>query len=393
MTQSLLEKAEKINKQSKPSSGVSLLDKAGTSNNQEVKDDGNFLKDFSTGFAKQIVSTGIDIAEAVRIDPVRSPSGRVLFGREPLPDFSEELRAASSAEKVGKTAGFLAELAIPVGGVAKVGQKILRGAKNTKSLLVRALRPSKKSFQRFNDSTPKALEEVVKVNPNIKNIEELNSAVDIAKQRTWNAVQNRIGDSKNVLVEGKPIYENILKVVKENKKIFFENPELAKSVMNVARRYKKAKFTVPEAEQLLQESNLFLRSIYEKSPIVNNIPNLGLKQKIDLKIAESLRINIDTAVKNATGEGVKDLKKTYGALDEFGKAVKDRLPIEQRAAQFNLAEQLTFPEAMGDILRSTLNLRLGDAAQGILRAIATRKIKAMNDTNNLIEKVFKNLNQ
>lgn len=91
---------------------------------------GGAVVDFTTGFAKGAGDTAVSLGQAVHKIPGVSRAVDTLYGQEGLseasfPAASQELEATNNAQKAGKAAEFVAEMAIPVSRAVKAASRVI----------------------------------------------------------------------------------------------------------------------------------------------------------------------------------------------------------------------------------------------------------------------------
>lgn len=389
-----------------PYADAGRIEEAGGSTWDALK--ANTTKDIGRGI--QTVALGLGPTSALRATGIGAVSGfghSLEQGNSPL---SLETAAETGIGGAGGALGYgaikltgaalrgvsnvLSELGVmnPSKGVTPNLANMIAGDDST-DLAMRALKPYKTISAEVKAALPTALELAGKTGVDVQDLPSFSTGLDKAREGMWNAIMQRVGHGESAILEGKPIGDAIRSVVKENPKLFFENPALAQDVEKFARLYENAGLDVPGAEKMLEQANAFLKAIYEKHPSVGQVNNLGLQQQMNLKLAEALRGGIDDTLTKVgslpysetlgpgAGEGVGDLKKLYGALAKVTRAVNDRIPVNDRLAKFNLAEQLNIPSGMGDVIGAFGNGKPMEALGGITKMFTGNALKTANSSD------------
>jgi hypothetical protein len=274
-----------------------------------------------------------------------------------------------------------------IGGAAATIPAVVLGTKriispNTEDALIKAIKPAKNNV-RFRADVQTAVPEIVRASQTpIENIDQFVKATNTAKKNVWQRYQTILGQNADATIDGGPIADAIESSI--DRRFELLNPAGAKRIRNIAKTYKR-KLTLEEAEDFLQSANNDLHSYYAKNKVSQKAAARDPEVAHTLREAEALRDALYAKLSTLSGKDAAAIKRLYGALTNVEEEAIGRANVAARQAPFSLAEQLSFASAMGDALKSVLNLNAGDALSGVAKATVGRLMKKANTTDALIK--------
>lgn len=346
------------------------------------------------GVAKQTIKGAL--GQAAKIGAKQGAKAGLLGGiASGLEGEDPTARSVVSSGLKGAATGAALGAAIPVAGMtAKGAYNTAKAVKNTISPdkltnALSAIKPgvNNKAFKSDLELVWNTLEpdEMSKVG----NLNDALSIVNSKKSNLWSEVQQTIkkGSDEGLTVDGSLASKKI-RTLLDNPKMQRENPGLIQALEQKAKAY-EGDIGVDEAERIIEQTNAELASYYRK----NNIGRAEAYKAdpqiaADIELADSLRSQLDDILEKATGAGVKDLKRQYGALKNVSKEISQRIPIAERQNLSSLSEQLTAAQAAGDFAESALNMQMGSAMKGAAKYAMSRILKNRDSSDAKIARAF-----
>lgn len=289
--------------------------------------------------------------------------------------------------------GAVAPLAPITLGIAKKGLSTIKGVLNpeVEDALTRAIKPGTNNT-RFADDLKLALphiqETAEKNGTPIKTIDDVATAATQTKKRIWATYANQLSPHANETVDGNSIADAMVSSM--DNRFVSQNPKAAQKIVQMAETYRRP-IPLGEAEDFLQSANNDLHSYYAKNKVGQQVakadPTIGHVVAEADALREALYAKLDTL----TGKDAGQLKRVYGALTNVQTAAVKRANIAARANPDSLAEQISFAQGAGRILKSAANMDIGDAVAGAGQMAAAKILKDKNTTNGLVEHAFKKL--
>lgn len=278
-----------------------------------------------------------------------------------------------------------------IGSAYRGAMNLAFGPEETR-VLVKALKPTGnlagKGAEKFKRDLPVALELVKKVGEPISDLKSLDKATDLARKSVWAQVEQKVASTGDDTIDGYNLARSIYSTLDDNSKLLLENPEVRRDVLEMASTYADTKLTVPQAQDLLEQTNNFLRSTYRANPSPSEIATLDLVKQMNLKLADALRTSIDDKIASMGGEGAKELRRQYGALSQLSEAVKSRIPKDERLATMSLGQQFNLPVGIGKILSGVATGDVKGALEGGAQIAIGQQLKKMNQADYLINRIF-----
>lgn len=315
------------------------------------------------------------------------------FQEKDLKDYSLEQTAGAAA------IGAAIPLTLGSARLAGRGTKNLAGGiKNTiapdvESALTKAIKPKANNFG-FNQSLKTALPDIQEtaqqLGKKIENIDQLDDVIAQAKKRVWANYENLLGPNANATIDGNSIADEIVKGI--DKRFTTQNPQKVQRIMEVAETYRRP-LSLQEAEDFLQSSNNELHSYYAKNKVQQSVAASDPETAHLIRENNALRNKLNEKLEELTGADAAELKRRYGALSTLQSEIVPRKNVIARQSPVNLAEQVGYGRALGNVAKSALNMQIGDAISGAADIAATRFLKGRNDSNSLIKLAFEKLSK
>jgi hypothetical protein len=257
---------------------------------------------------------------------------------------------------------------------------------STVDAMTKALKPGGKKAKEFGTTISQVLPTLdaytKELGTKITNIDELVNATKEIKKGVWDKFETQLGKT-DTLIDGNLIANNIAQSISERTRL--QNPSLSQKIQDVAESYKG--FIKPQqAEDFLQEINAELESFYSKDPSarMNALKNPNTAYLV--KEAQGLREGLYNAIDSVNGENVADVKKLYGHLSNFQDVAEKRAVVAGRQSPFNLAEQLSIPDALVAGGASLATNSFIPAVMGLGKVGLVKLLKEANSTDALITK-------
>lgn len=309
----------------------------------------------------------------------------------------KDLKDYSLEQTVG-AAAIGAAIPLTLGSARLAGRGVgnfASGVKNTiwpnvEAAFTKAIKPRSNNF-RFAQSLKTALPDLAEVAQNRGGVESLEHLDDVLKQsknNIWSQYEGILGPNANAQIDGNQVADTMISTL--DKRFIQQNPTQAKAIIEKANTYRRP-LTLQEAEDFLQSSNGELNSYYAKNKVKQNVAMRDPEVAHVVKEAEALREALYSKLDELTGADAAALKKRYSALENIQSEVAQRKNVTARANPENLAEQMSYGRAIGNIAKSAANFQLGDALSGGADLISTRVLKDRNTSDNLIKLAFNKL--
>lgn len=286
----------------------------------------------------------------------------------------------------------------PVGvGLAKESYQGVKKILNpeVEDAIFRAIKPGKNNTN-FTKDVSMAMPEVADtlklkgVDTSKMSINDLDNAILDTKKRIWDAYEKTLSPNKHVEIETEPIAKAIESTITPRTELL--NPSLAQKIKTTAEAYRtKGTISLGDAENFLHEANGELNSYYSKNKVGQAIARTDPEVAHTLKEAEALRENLYGKLDNLTGGKSAEIKKLYGALNNFGKEVSGRAQVVNRQSPASLQETIHYPWA---VAKGVASLARGDilgAGESAGQIAFSKAMKESNSTEGLIRKAFSKL--
>lgn len=359
------------------------------------------------------VSVGKDVIKAVGKDAIKKTGGQILkntlktsgqfaassaLGNTGTQLVNKDIGDFSGGEVAGSAAiGGLIPLTLGTGRLAGRGtSNFVKGVKNTiapdvESALTKAIKPKANNFgftQSLKTAIPDLQETAQQMGLKIENIDHLDDVATQAKKRVWANYENLLGPNANATLDGGFVADNIIKGV--DKRWAAQNPQAYQRLIERANTYRRP-ISLSESEDFLQSANNELHSYYAKNKVGQSIAAADPELAPVLREADALREGLNTKLNELTGADAGELKRRYGALSALQSEIVPRKNVIARQNPVNLAEQIGYGRAIGNVAKSALNMQIGDALSGAADIATTKLLKGRNDSNNLIKLAFEKL--
>jgi hypothetical protein len=146
--------------------------------------------------------------------------------------------------------------------------------------------------------------------------------------------------------------------------------------------YDEGGHTFRDIENRIQTLNNHLRNFY-KQPTFGESP-ISMDAEASLAEVAELRKVLDSGVENLSGDGVKDLKREYGALRDVERSLARQHAIATRTKGAGLWEGLAYLHAAGELASGNL---LG-VAKSAATLTAGKRLATLRDPNYLLRQAF-----
>lgn len=250
---------------------------------------------------------------------------------------------------LGKTAGMTTlGAAIPVvGGV--IGKVYRAVAPEAKSLLVKAVRPVGKNANQFIQNADEVMQEIYKVNPEVKDLYGFRDTARKIAQDNWAKVEANLSaaEKQALKIKNSVITDSIDQAVKENKvfqKAMFEDPEGTKAKVELFKKMYSKELSPTLAEDILEGINGELKSAYNTGNFTT------LDKAMYESIARGLRTELERVSTEGVGEGVSKYKQLWNKMNQAARYADSRIPAIERSAESGLAQQVITPWSVGEII-------------------------------------------
>lgn len=217
-----------------------------------------------------------------------------------------------------------------------------------------------------------------------KGPEALKATLDLnreAKAQILGEIEKRMGPVADLRPNAKSVADAIRGSVDE---ITVERtPGAKEAVETAAKAYEKeGGWTIRQMENRMHTLNRNLGRIYSQ-PVPGGV-SIPVSAEMDLAEAGALRTLIDESVERLSGEGVKDLKREYGAQRDVEKALARQYAVATRTKNVPLWEGLAYLQAAGDFASGGV---LGAAKAAGKIAIGNR-LQTLRDPGYLLNQSF-----
>lgn len=311
---------------------------------------------------------------------------------------NKDVKDFSGGELAGSAAlSGLLPLTLGAGRLAGRGtSNLVKGVKNTivpdvEAALTKAIKPKANNFgftQSLKTALPDIQETAQQVGRKIENIDQLDDVIAQAKKRVWANYENLLGPNANATIDGNTIADEIVRGI--DKRFSTQNPQKVQRIMETANTYRRP-LSLQEAEDFLQSSNNELHSYYAKNKVQQSVAAADPETAHLIRENNALRNNLNKRLEELTGADAAELKKRYGALSTLQSEIVPRKNVIARQNPVNLAEQIGYGRAIGNVAKSALNMQIGDALSGAADIATTKLLKGRNDPNELIKLAFSKL--
>jgi hypothetical protein len=174
----------------------------------------------------------------------------------------------------------------------------------------------------------------------IKNTGDMLGAVRSAKQHVLGAIEDRLGAVDALQVDTKPIANAMRDSITTRVRKQF--PALAEGIEKRAATYEQPT-SLREIENAIIDANDDLKGYY-KQPVAGESPTSASIRATHAEV-RALRSLLDEKVEALSGDGVKDLKREYGALRDVERATARQHAIATRTKEGGLWEGLSYLHA------------------------------------------------
>ena len=344
---------------------------------------------------------------------VKTPSDLSITARSILPSIAESIPTVTSGFLTPEALATSATLgpALGVASKSRLANTPLRIPFTRKPLeqvintgISKAIRPSvagkgtASQTQRYYDQARQAVHAIASNRANLQltddagqpvqklpeSLREFSHAIEQTKDavfQQYNALVTQAGQQR-VTVNLAPIASEVQKAV-SNRAIKTLYPDVQKYGLVKAKAMRKtAKFTPEEAQDAIKLLNKSLEAYYK-----NPSPETGSRAVIDAGIANNLRKALDEAIEKATGTAYQPLKSQYAALKAIERDVNRRAVV---AGRQNAKGLIDFTDILsgGNIVRGLLRLNPADFAAGVAQKGIANYLKAMNNPDRIVRKMF-----
>jgi hypothetical protein len=258
--------------------------------------------------------------------------------------------------------------------------------------IIKAIRPAKNAVQGFTKSIDDVIDEVFKINPNIKSIEELNSVIRELGSDTWAKVKAGLGaaGAKGGQIDGNLVADEILTAIKANEVLMTKFPKGLKVAKQWVKRFRKP-LDMNLAQDLLSDSNASMSTFF-KALQKQGIGIGGLEESLEIALEsgfiKSLRGAIDTTLDSLNVPAIKPLRDLYSKISNVAPAINARANLITTRGPLNLQTQLAIPAGFSKMARA-LTGNYATAAEGLAQTGASLGIKKFfQDADFAIEKAF-----
>lgn len=265
--------------------------------------------------------------------------------------------------------------------------KGLKNAKDYKALIVKAISPGGKSASKVIDDLDDVIPALVKDGKPIKSLNDMNNVIAETQKKLWSKIDemekatSKAGFNVNGNIIAKEI-EDVKNIPLVQKKLL-ENPNLEGKITNMINLFKGKKFDPMKTESLLQGVNTEIKGLMARQKIGT------FTEAMNNQLAIGLRSGLDDAVSTAGQGTLSKLKTLWGKMSSVREAVVKKLPIAERQAEFNLAEQIGYAQALGGAVEKAVSGSPIQAVGGLVQTIATKGMKNMQKADSQIERAFK----
>jgi len=289
----------------------------------------------------------------------------------------------------GITGGVVTGLPALVIGTAKALKNTI--APSVETALTKAIKPAKNNagwFDALKNVVPDIQETATKATLPIKDLDDLSNAVKLTKDRVWKSYTDILGPHADATIDGTQIGQAMLDSI--DKRTQIQNPGLMDRLTTKAATYQKP-LSLSDAEDFLQSANNELHSYYAKNKVGQKVAAGDPELAPTLAEAGALRDALYSKLNGLTGQDAALLKKKYGDLTNIQNEVIGRKNVAARQNPDSLGAQLNTAQAVGNILESVADMKLGSAAKGVGQFAASKYLQRKNSTDGLIQSAFSRL--
>ena len=259
-------------------------------------------------------------------------------------------------------------------------------------LITRAARPNKNNVGWEPDikkALPLMKSAEAKIGAPITDIDGALDAAKLAKQDIWQQYEQRIGPAamRGATIDGNSVADAMMNSI--DKRTAVQNPALVAKIKAIADTYRRP-MSLADAEDFIQSNNADLTTYYGKNKVSQQVAQADPTVSYQLAEGDALRSALYNKLDDLTGPGSAQLKKAYGALTNVQKELQGQKLVAARQSPMSLNEQFSTVRGIGEIAKSALNLKLGDAAQGVGDIATARWIKDRLSQDSMISRAFEN---
>src|SRR5208283_1343014 len=317
--------------------------------------------------------------------------GRVYSAAAPVaaPLVNVNLPSMEHQADIGNRRGVIAEAAVPAAeaAAAAYGGKAVKAAGKVTGLEPYATKLGNLGMEAFNKlrmpeaqkaltqaiqpgvNIPRAQESIAIAGPRIQQIrtangvdipakgpEALKAVLDLnrqAKTQILSAIEDRMGPVADLRPTASAVAKGIRGAVDDL--TLEQTPGAKESVERRAGTYEREggnAWSIRQMEERMHTLNDRLASAYSK-PTAGEA-HLSVETEMDFAEARELRKLIDESVEKLSGEGVKDLKREWGAQRDLEKSLARQYAIATRVKGAPLWEGLAYLQAAGYMVSGNL---------------------------------------
>jgi hypothetical protein len=257
--------------------------------------------------------------------------------------------------------------------------------------LTKAIKPAKNNtgwFEAIKNVVPDIQETAAKAKLPINNLEDLSNVIKLTKDRLWKSYTEILGPHADSTIDGNQIADAMLNSL--DKRTQVQNRGLVEKLIDKAATYRKP-LSLSDAEDFLQSANNELHNFYAKNKVGQKVAASDPDVAPVLAEATALRDSLYSKLNDLTGKDAALLKKKYGDLSNIQTEVIGRKNVAARQNPDSLGAQLNTAQAVGNILESVADMKLGSAAKGVGQFAASKYLQRKNSTDGLIQSAFSRL--
>jgi hypothetical protein len=287
------------------------------------------------------------------------------------------------------TGGVLTGLPALALGTAKAVKNTI--APSVEVALTKAIKPAKNNtgwFEAIKNVVPDIQETAQKLKMPVNNLEDFSNVIKLTKDRIWKTYADILGPKADHTIDGNQIADAMLNSL--DKRTQVQNPGLVERLIEKAGTYRKS-LSLADAEEFLQGANNDLHNFYAKNKVGQKVAASDPEVSPILAEAGALRDALYSKLNDLTGQDAALLKKKYGDLSNIQNEVIGRKNVAARQNPDNLGSQLNTAQAVGNILESVADMKLGSAAKGVGQFAASKYLQRKNSTDGLIQSAFSRL--
>jgi hypothetical protein len=319
----------------------------------------------------------------------------------------------ASVIPVGKGAQ-IAGRAVKEGSEEALEQAVRAGARRAVSridrdfddMFLKAVKPpssqmaSPQMTKAYLDKAKKAVNAVIQNEPNLTLVDDAGEAVTTPQSlkqfsdaigQTKKSVfkeyssQATAAGQKGAIVDLNGTADELLKM-SDNVVLQDKDPDLIKYIQDKAAKLKqRGAYTPEQAEDAIRVYNESLEAFYRQPSY-----ETASRAAADAVVVNNLRKGLDSAISSLEGPGYQELKNVYGALSTIERDVAKRAG---RVAGLNAKGLLDFTDiATGaGAVEAILSMSPSRLAASATAASVKRLYKHLNDPNEIIKRMFKNV--